>query len=180
MALEDDIRAYLAQNPNASANQIAQAVGGTRQTVLQVVRRLKGGSVEPAKSEPVAEPPSRVPDLHKMKILKGVAQNLTKAEEKTLREAFGYADSEERSKAKRDAAASKILGRPVNMIDREAYIEGCRKIAEGTAKQMLAQFPGRDEAYELGAPGIPGRAERAARYAAWRFDAFQRGEVASL
>lgn len=53
MDLESQIRQFLAEHPNASANQVAQGVGGTRQTVLEVVRRLRGSPEPPPPAEPV-------------------------------------------------------------------------------------------------------------------------------
>lgn len=40
--LEREVRAYLAENPGASANAVAAAIGGRRKEVLRLVREARG------------------------------------------------------------------------------------------------------------------------------------------
>jgi len=55
--LEDSIRAYLANHPDASANEIHDAVKGKRTTVLALVKTIREGGSQPG------EPPGNHPGL---------------------------------------------------------------------------------------------------------------------
>ena len=46
--LEERVRAYLSEHPDASANDVSNSIGGTRSKVLDLVKQLREGGTEPA------------------------------------------------------------------------------------------------------------------------------------
>ena len=95
-------------------------------------------------------------------------------DEQLLRDSFGYARSEERTKAERDAAAARMLGTTAPTIPSlEVYV------AEGLAgarlyhEQTSPQATGSTKELEV-------RLARAEAYARWRYRGFLAGEIASL
>jgi hypothetical protein len=94
--------------------------------------------------------------------------------EQLLREGLGYAKSESRTKAERDATAARILGTSGPTIPSlEVYVEEAKA---GARKHHAEQSPdARDSTKELEV-----RIARAEAYARWRYKGFLAGEIASL
>lgn len=112
--------------------------------------------------------------------------------EQAIRDYFGYAKSETRTQAERQAVADRIMGRvprapgPVEGRDQSFAAERILEEGLSTAKQRYI-----DEAARLAravtlkgdkrdATVEAGREQRARGYAAWRWESFHRGETASL
>jgi len=94
-------------------------------------------------------------------------------DEQAIRDFWGYAKSETWTKAERDAAAARIMakaGLRSEALTKERYVED----AVRAARSVNMTGDKRDREAEAG------REQRAAEYAAWRWDGFHRGEIASL
>lgn len=102
-----------------------------------------------------------------------VKEQESEIREQAIRDHYGYTKSETRTERERSDAAARMLGRPSGPQSREAYIHKARLGAREVSRQML-EFPDRDSVSEAG------REERAAKYAAWRFDEHRAGNVSSL
>jgi hypothetical protein len=89
-------------------------------------------------------------------------------EEQAIRDFWGYTESETRSKAERDRAASRMLrGRPASTLD--SYV---KEAVEGARLEGVR----RGETGEL----LQDRLRRAEAYARWRWAGVRDGSVASL
>jgi hypothetical protein len=95
-------------------------------------------------------------------------------EEQLLRDRFGYARSEERSKAERDPAAARMLGTTAPTIPNlEVYVQEALAGARLYHEQTNPQATGSTKELEV-------RLARAEAYARWRYKGFLAGEIASL
>lgn len=124
--------------------------------------------------------PAAHPSIEKV-IAQATPGALSEADEQALRDHFGYADSETRTKAEREEAASKMLGRPSLGISLEQYV--ATTIAEAAA---FADSIGEDDKPHEVIPGVildnrkTDRIKRAENYARWRYQGVLDGEVGSL
>lgn len=128
------------------------------------------------------EPLQAHPSIEKV-IAQAIPGSLSPEDEQKLRDHFGYAKSETRTKAERDATAARILGRPsAGMISLEEYVR--RTVSEALAYSKAINetdapwpIPGTDRTMENRRTD---RLARAEHYARWRYAGFLSGEVASL
>lgn len=92
--------------------------------------------------------------------------------EQALRDRLGYAASESRSRAERQATADRILGKAAVPLDEESYVQ---REVELTREAMASGHL--KEAVDAAGRG---RLERAEAYARWRWREYHSGAVASL
>jgi hypothetical protein len=104
-----------------------------------------------------------------------LGQTLSEAEEQALRDRFGYAKSETRTKAERDAVAAQIIGRASETLTEDAYVAECMKLPPLVAAQAPPSQP--QTTYEERYAAARRRQEA---YARWRYRGWRSGEVASL
>ncbi len=81
-------------------------------------------------------------------------------DEQAVRDAFGYSESEKRTKAERDAVAFRITGKKPELDEAKAR----EKYVSEQVEITRAQF-GHDQ-------NLVARLERSRRYAEWRWDGF--------
>jgi len=109
-----------------------------------------------------------------------VGQALSAHQEQLIRDAFGYAASESRSKAERDATARRITGKVSLPLTEEEYVR--RTVAEALAYSVSigeTDAPVKIGDYEH-TNRRTDRLRRAGAYARWRWAGFHAGEIASL
>jgi len=139
-----------AQNPEGVTEEPVTE-GPVTEPEEEPVTEEEGGTPEPEAAQPFE------PSLRSLEALIAHGRaggQLTAAEEQRIRDHFGYASSETRTLAERDAAAQRITGKPA--LTEEEYV----RLMMSDSRLLNRR--------------------RAERYARWRYREFVRGEVASL
>lgn len=102
----------------------------------------------------------------------GLAASEHEQGEQAIRDSFGYAASEGRTKVERDQTAARVLGRSFSLTEDEYVaqaLEAARLFHDQTSPQATESTK-----------TLADRLERAERYARWRYRGFRAGEVSSL
>ncbi len=98
---------------------------------------------------------------------------LSEAEEQTLRDHFGYAQSETRTRAEREQAARRITGTPPG-ISEEEYV--ARNVAVARAQMVLPRDVAPEDFDEYASASV----KNVEKYARWRYAGVLDGSVGTL
>jgi hypothetical protein len=127
----------------------------------------------PERQFDMAEPVQELPVPLLVEQARAGKLRLSGEDEQRIRKFFGYADSETRTLAERDAAAARMLGRSSSFPSEQEYVE---RVLDGARAHHERTSSGAT----LSTVSLSDRLRRAEAYARWRYRGFLRGEVASL